>query len=168
MRRYFASQVCPLAAAVLIAPSTAQAADRPPPTSAPTNEPPPSYAPAIAPTSQPPAARGGPSSEEVAALVGLGVGILGVGLGVGYGIATISKKNDAQQVCSTQVVCATQDGVNKWNDADHNGTISTFAFVVGALGLLEAAVLWWLPTGHDASSTQLGLGPGGLRVRAMW
>lgn len=75
---------------------------------------------------------------------------------MGYGIATISKKNDAQQVCSTQVVCATQDGVDKWNDADHNGTMSTFAFVVGALGLLEAAVLWWLPTGHDASSTQLG------------
>ncbi len=168
MRRHFTCLVGPLGAVLLLAPSTAQAADPVTPSSAPTTEPPSSYAPAVPPAPQQTSASSGRSSERLAALVGLGVGVVGVGFGVAYGIATIAKKNDAQQVCPTQVVCTTQDGVNKWNDADSSGSISTFAFVVGAIGLLEAAVFWWLPTGPDASSPQVAVGPGGLRVRGTW
>ncbi len=166
MTRPLTSLAAPIAAVVLSVHGMAWA-DPPPPTSAPTTQPQPVYAPDVPPAPSQPAAST-LSTEKVAALVGLGVGVLGVGFGVGYGIATLSKKNDAQQVCPTQVVCATQDGVNKWSDADTNGTLSTFAFVIGGLGLLEAAVLWWLPTGSDPVSTQVGLGPGGLRVRGTW
>jgi hypothetical protein len=167
-RRPLTSLAAPIAAVVLSVQGMAWA-DPPSPTSS--TAPPPteaSYAPPVAPAPQQPAASSGLSTEQIGALVGLGVGVLGVGFGVGWGIATISQKNDAQQVCPTQVVCFTQNGVNKWQSADNNGTLSTFAFVIGAAGLLEAAVLWWLPTSSDPGSPKVGLGPGGLRVRGTW
>jgi hypothetical protein len=119
------------------------------------------------PAPQQPADRG-LGSQKIAALVGLGVGVVGFGVSAGYGIATIAKKNDAQQVCPTLGTCPTQEGVNRWNDADNAGTISTFAFVIGCAGLLEAAVLWFIPGPRDGATTQVGLGPGSVRVSGSW
>ena len=105
------------------------------------------------------------SAQKVLALVATGIGVAGIGTGTAFGVVALSRKNAAQSECPGQ--CATQDGVNKWNDVVAAGNISTIGFVVGGVGL-AAGVAWWLTAPSFGGSAQVGLGPGELRWRAAW
>jgi hypothetical protein len=65
-------------------------------------------------------------------------------------------------------VCASQAGVDKWNDAETAAGISTLSFLIGCAGLLEAAVFWFTPAPATSSTTQVGVGPSGIRLTGRW
>jgi hypothetical protein len=108
---------------------------------------------------------GGLGTQKILAIAAGGVGVVGLGIGTIFGLMASSQKSDAQNVCPN-TVCQTQDGVNKWNTAGSTGDISTIGFVVGAVGVAGAAVLWL--TAPSAGTTQVGLGPTGLQLRRSW
>jgi len=105
-------------------------------------------------------------TQKVLAIVAGGVGVVGLGIGTAFGVAAISQKSDAQRACPGDSVCPTQDAANKWNSAESSGNVSTVGFVVGSLGIVGAAVLWF--TAPSSASMQVGLGPGILQVRGTW
>ena len=111
----------------------------------------------------------GLGTGRVLALVAGGVGVVGVGLGTYFGLQSISKHNEAHNVCPNSQ-CADQNGVNLWNDASSAGNISTIAFIAGGVGLAGAAVLWFTakPAETNAPSAQVGLGFGTVRVSGTW
>jgi len=91
----------------------------------------------------------------------------GIGVGAGFGLAAMSRHDDAQKVCPH--ACADQHGVDLWNSAHTAGTISTVAFIAGGVALAGGAVLWL--TGRNetgAPPTQVTLGPGTLGLRGSW
>jgi hypothetical protein len=133
----------------------------------PTPAPAPPTAPIVAP---PPAASSvtGLGAQRILALVAGGVGVVGLGLGTAFGVIALSKKNDAQSVCSTDP-CPTVDGSNKWGDAATAGNVSTVAFIVGGVALAGGAVLWLTaPRSTSASTPQVGLGLGSIQWRGAW
>lgn len=119
-------------------------------------------APVATPSTQ---ASAGMGAQMILALVATGIGVAGIGTGTAFGVVALSRKNAAQSECPGQ--CATQDGVNKWNDVMAAGNVSTIGFVVGGVGLAAGVVLW-LTAPSFGGSTQVGLGPGELRWRAVW
>jgi hypothetical protein len=108
----------------------------------------------------------GLGTQKILALVAGGVGVVGLGIGAVFGAIALSQKSAAQSACPGSQ-CTTQDGVNKWSDAASTGIVSTIGLIVGGVGIAGAAVLWFTaPSG--GSSTQVGLGPGVLQVKATW
>jgi hypothetical protein len=119
------------------------------------------------PASEAPANPGrGMGTQKVLALVAGGIGVVGLGVGTVFGIMALSKKSDAQNACSN--ACPTQDGVNKWSDATSTGNISTIALIVGGVGVVGGAVLWFTAPSGSSSTPQVGVGPGGLQLRGRW
>jgi hypothetical protein len=117
----------------------------------------------------PPATTSHPvDGQTIAVLVGAGVAVVGFAIGTGYGIDAISKKSAAESVCPGSTVCPTPAGIAKWNSAESAATDSTFAFIVGCIGALEAAVFWLTPGAPGASSTQVGIGPGTIQLKGAW
>jgi hypothetical protein len=78
----------------------------------------------------------------------------------------MSKHNDAAAACPAPA-CADQNGVDLWHDAQTAGNVSTVAFIVGGVGLAGAAVLW-LTAKPGTAATRVGVGPGGLQLKAVW
>jgi hypothetical protein len=116
----------------------------------------------------PPAARVGRQplgTQKSVAIVAGGVGLVGLGVGTAFGVVAMSQKSAAQSACPTNP-CGTQDGVNRWNNAGSTGNVSTIGFIVGALGVGGAAILWL--TAPASVSAQLGVGPGVLQVKGAW
>jgi hypothetical protein len=107
----------------------------------------------------------GLGTQKILAIVAAGVGVVGVGVGTVFGVQAISKHNDAAQACPN--LCADQAGVAMWSDAQSAGNLSTAGFVVGAVGLVGAAILW-LTAKSPHGGGQMGLGPGGLELRGAW
>jgi hypothetical protein len=143
---------------VTIGPVAAPAA--PPPS---VGEPPGSASPAS--SSETGGTRLGPT--KIAAIAAAGVGVVGIGVGTAFGLIAISKKNDADTVCPGQ--CATQAGVDKWNDAKSAAQISDIAFVVGGVGLAAGAILWFaIKSPSDDAGPHVGIGPGHLELRGTW
>lgn len=113
-------------------------------------------------------ASSGLGTQKILALVAGGVGVVGLGLGTAFGLMALSKKSDAQSACPSSP-CPTEDGSNKWSDAVSAGNVSTVGFIVAGLGVAGAAVLWFTaPSASGGASTQVGLGPGILRVNGTW
>jgi hypothetical protein len=108
----------------------------------------------------------GIGTQKILAMVAGGIGILGFGVGTAFGVMALSKKSDAQNACPNQ--CATQDGVNKWSDAESTGNVSTIALIVGGVGVAGGAVLWFTAPSATSSSTQVGVGLSGLQVKGTW
>ena len=105
-------------------------------------------------------------TRKVLALVAGGVGAVGLGLGTAFGVMAMSLKNDAQSACPNQ--CPTQDGVNKWSTAGTSAKIADVGFIIGGVGLVGGAVLWFTAPSGSAAGTQVGLGPGVLQVKGTW
>jgi hypothetical protein len=107
-------------------------------------------------------------TQQILAIVAGGFGVVGVGLGSAFGLIAISKKNDAENVCSN--LCATQSGVSKWSDAKTAAQIADVAFIIGGLGLAGGAVLWFTakPQSDAGSIAQVGFGPGTVHVKGVW
>lgn len=134
------------------------------PPATPVEKPPPNAEP-VPPATPVPA--GGTGTQKTLALVTGALGIAGVAIGATAGLIAIGKKNDAQATCPDE--CATQQGVNDWNDAKTVANISTVGFIVGGVGLAGAAALWFTaPSSGDEPKAQVGLGPGVVRVMGVW
>jgi len=107
------------------------------------------------------------TGRRIGAVVLGAVGVAGIGVGAGYGLAAMSRHDDAQKACPN--VCADQHGVDLWNSARSAGTISTIAFIAGGVALAGGAVLWF--TGRPEApppATQVMVGPGALALRGTW
>jgi hypothetical protein len=109
---------------------------------------------------------GGMGTQKVLALVAGGVGIVGLGIGTAFGLTAMSQKNSAQSACPN--ACATQDGVNKWSSAGASARIADIGLLVGGLGLLGGAVLWFTAPSVSPPGATLGLGPGVLQLKGTW
>jgi hypothetical protein len=115
-----------------------------------------------------PSSPSGLGTQKILAIVAGGVGVVGVGIGAIFGLQALSKKNDAQNVCPN--VCSDQQGADRWSDAKSTATVSTIAFIAGAVALGGAAALWFTakPESASAPSTQLGLGLGTIQLKGTW
>jgi hypothetical protein len=99
--------------------------------------------------------------------VAAGVGIVGLGVGSAFGFVALSKKNSAQKLCPN--ICVDDNGVRAWNDAQSAGNVSTAMFIVGGVGLLGAAALWFTaPSSNGVSSAQVGFGLESVQVKGTW
>jgi serine/threonine-protein kinase len=105
-------------------------------------------------------------THRMLAIVAGGLGVVGVGVGSVFGLMAISKKNDAQSVCPNN--CSTQQGVDKWGDAKSAAVVSDVFFAVGAVGLAAGVALWLTARTPSEPSTQVGVGPDGVRVTGVW
>jgi hypothetical protein len=128
----------------------------------------PAPAPAPSGATQPSPAYGEPHGYETAAFISLGVAAVAFGFSAAFGADALSKRNDARGVCPGSSVCTTQAGVDKWNDAETAAGISTISFLIGCAGLVEAAVFWFTPAPTASSTTQVGVGPSGIRLTGRW
>ncbi len=109
----------------------------------------------------------GLGTQTIVGIVFTGLGAVGLGVGSAFGLAALSKKNEAQEVCPGQ--CATQTGVNDWSDAKSNGNVSTALFIGGGIALATGVVLWvTAPSSNAMASARVGVGPGGIRAEGTW
>ena len=77
------------------------------------------------------------------------VGLVGLGLGAAFGGIALSDKSSAQAACPG-TLCQTPDGVSKWSGAATSANVATAGFVIGGVGLVGAALLWFTaPKGRD-------------------
>jgi hypothetical protein len=108
-------------------------------------------------------------TQRALAVAAAGVGIVGLGVGTGFGLYSSSKHGDAVKACPSPQ-CADQNGVDLWNQARSAGTISTVAFIVGAVGVAGGAVLWFTdnPKGPGVAKTEVGFGLGSLQLKGVW
>jgi hypothetical protein len=122
----------------------------------------------------PPATSGAPERREASswsdnktfALVAAGVGVIGIGVGAGFGLSAFGKWSTAQSQCGS--ACGPNDAAQATkSDAQSAATISTVAFVVGAVGIAGGAILWFTaPSGAQVQVTPTyGAGSAGLTVR---
>jgi hypothetical protein len=128
------------------------------------SETPPALAPPSAPA-QSDTAGGGSSRTAVRAiaLVGAGLGVVGLGIGTAFALDANAKKGDYQQresggTCDAECVSLSKDAVGA-------ATASTIAFVAGGALVAAGAVLWLTaPGGGDARGVAVApiLGPRGM------
>jgi len=121
-------------------------------------------------SAQPPVAPPPPPSSwtghRIGGLVLAVVGVAGLGVGAGYGLAAMSRHDEAQKACP-RASCPDQHGVDLWNSAHTAGTISTVAFIAGGVALAGGAVLW-LTGRPETGATQVSFGPGSVALRGAW
>jgi hypothetical protein len=111
--------------------------------------------PAAAASSAPPP----PSSpNRLPAYIAFGVGGAGVVVGTIFGALALGKKGSLNDACA-QKIC-TPDRQNDIDTGKTFGTVSTVGFVVGAVGVVAGAVLFFTAgSGDGASSAARRLGP---------
>jgi hypothetical protein len=100
----------------------------------PVGNPPPAPAP-------PPA--GGWTPQRTLAVVGGGLGLVGVGLGTSWGLYAISSQNREKSDCPSPSSCNHPQASEDYTTARQDATASTVAFVAGAAFLAAGAVLWF-------------------------
>jgi hypothetical protein len=100
-----------------------------------------------------PAAEQSHSSNSTAGYVIGGVGVAGVVVGSIFGLTTLSKKNQRDEVCSGGV-CSDPKGPQLDEDARHAATISTIGMGVGLVGLGVGAYLILAKPSPSSTSTQ--------------
>ncbi|MEY4508383.1 MAG: hypothetical protein RLZZ450_505 [Pseudomonadota bacterium] len=98
-------------------------------------------------------------------------GALAVLVGAGFGVRSMREGNTRDKYCDAHRVCSDVAGVRAAERAIDAGTISTIAWAVGGAALVGAGVVWW--TGRRArrespSTASVLLGPGALKLRAVW
>jgi hypothetical protein len=123
----------------------------------------------IAPPAERAPARGSSRSTYAAlALTSAGVGVVGLGVGTIFGLKSIARHNSAADVCPAD--CQDKHGVDLWDEARSAGNIATVGFIVGGVGLVGAATLWFVvrPEESRVPTAQLRLGPNGLSLRGTW
>lgn len=109
----------------------------------------------------------GLSTRKKAAIVALGVGGAGLVFGAITGILAVSKHSDLADQCPNDVCPATlQDKNDSYRTM---GTLSTVGFLVGGVGAVTGAALWFWPASKEKPTARVewqpyvGLGGGGLR-----
>jgi hypothetical protein len=103
--------------------------------------------------------------ERTVALASGGVAIAAAVGGIVYGGLAFARKSSAEGVCPGPVVCATPEGVQRWNDAQTAANTSTVLFFAAGLAALGAVVFWLVPTEQSTRAMQVGLGPGAFQLQ---
>jgi hypothetical protein len=102
------------------------------------------------------------STQKTLAVVSAGVGVAGVVAGAVTGVLALSDTSTTHSDC-TATLCTTQGHANALSEhstASTMGAVSTAGFIVGAVGLAGAGVLWFTaPKGEKQSASALGFGP---------
>jgi hypothetical protein len=104
------------------------------------------------------------TTQRVLAVGAGAVGVIGVGIGTYFGILTKSKLDDSNSDGNCVGNHCNSTGTSLRNDAFTAGTISTVAFVVGAVGLAGGAVLWFTAPSPSAPRVGAAMGPAGGTV----
>jgi hypothetical protein len=104
-------------------------------------------------------------TQRTLAIVSGAIGMVGIGIGTGFAVQSMSKHDEANNLCKGQAACPSEDGVRAGKDAQSAGNIATVGMVVGAAGLVGGLVLWFTaPSSHAAVSARLAIGPGSLHL----
>jgi serine/threonine-protein kinase len=109
----------------------------------------------------------GLNGRQIAAIATGAVGLTSVVIGTVFGLRSRSKHEDSDRYCSGNT-CRDPRGVELMDQARSSGNASTVAFIVGGIALGTAGALWFIPIGDGATSPQVGLGLGAVRVRRAW
>ena len=96
-----------------------------------------------------------------------GIGVVGLLVGGGAGAFSAIKHGQAKDLCADYSQCPDPDGRSKWNAATDAGTVSTIAFVVGGMGVVAGALLYFTaPKAAPATgwwvTPSVGIGSAGL------
>jgi hypothetical protein len=128
----------------------------------------PALPPPTAPSAPQPAApeHRGLGAQKTAALAAVAIGAVGMGIGTVFGLQSMSKHDQASEVCPG--VCRDEVGVKLWDDARASGNIATIGFVIGTAGVLGGAVLWLTAKPSETTSLRASVGPGSLQVQGSW
>ncbi len=109
----------------------------------------------------------GLGTQKILAIVSGSVGLVGLGLGAAFGGIALSDKSSAQAACPG-TLCQTPDGVSKWSGAATSANVATAGFVIGGVGLVGAALLWFTAPKGSGPAAQVGIGPGSLQIKGSW
>lgn len=120
------------------------------------------------PASAPPQAESSSGGSKTLAIVALGVGVVGVGVGTVFGLRAKSKLDDANDAGCSGDTCPNRGALDANDAAANAGTISTVAFIVGGVGLAAGATLWLTAGSPSRKTAALGIGPGSVRLKAVW
>jgi serine/threonine-protein kinase len=71
----------------------------------------------------------------------LGVGVVGVGIGTYFGVRTVMKKNERDEVCP-DAACSDDRGIELDEDARRSALASTISLTIGGAALATALILW--------------------------
>jgi hypothetical protein len=118
----------------------------PPPPVAPPAPPPPSPTPSTW------------STQKTLALVGGGVGLVGIGVGVVFGLYAVSSQNREKSDCPSAGCPGLAQGTEDYNTAKKDALGSTIAFAAGAVFVAGGAVLWLTAPPARGASPSSGLG----------
>ena len=95
------------------------------------------------------------STQRTLAVVGAGVGVVGLAVGAIFGGLTLSEKNAEASGCGTAACYPTAR--DHYDNAVTDGTASTVAFIAGGVFAITGAVLWFTsPSQSQYSSTAKG------------
>ena len=108
------------------------------------------------------------SSQRTMGLIAGGVGVAGLALGGALGLLASSRYHDAKNTNCPTGACNAQ-GKADTDGARSTANVGTAFFVVGAVGLVGGAVLWFTAPGASAKSNgvspEVGIGAGMLTMR---
>src|SRR5262249_28128489 len=96
-------------------------------------------------------------ANRAPAVVAFVAAAIGAGVGTAFGLASLSKHNDASGHCNGNACDAT--GVQLRSDARRAGDISTVAFLAGGAALVGGGVLWvTAPPPSSGNAASIGVG----------
>ena len=104
----------------------------------------------------------GLGTQRTIALVAGGIGVAGIVVGTVYGLKSKSERDASLPYC-TGAECDPQ-GYDAKERAREAGNVSTVAFVVGGVGVVAGAVLWFTAP----SNVKVGAGLGRLQIEGTW
>jgi hypothetical protein len=93
-----------------------------------------------------------------------GVGVAGLALGGAFGLVASSKWSQAKRDCNPSCT-ASSPAIGERDDARSAATVSTVAFVAGAVGVAAGAVLFVTAPARMTVSPSVGAGSAGILVR---
>jgi hypothetical protein len=82
------------------------------------------------------------TTQRILAVVGGGLGLVGVGLGTSWGLYAISSQNQEKKNCSSASCPNPAQASVDYTSARNNATASDVSFAAGAAFLAAGAVLW--------------------------
>ena len=126
---------------------------------------------AVTPPAQPASVDEGNPGLGTQRVLAIGVAVVGLGglaMGTVFGLQSKSKHDEAAPRCVGG--CDDDHGVDLMNEARAAGNVSTVAFIVGIAGVGGAAALWLTApkVSTGSATTQLGVGPSGIALKANW
>jgi hypothetical protein len=108
---------------------------------------------ALATPPPPPPARVALGTQKTLAIVGGGVGVVGVALGAWFGAFAASSQSKEKSDCGAGACNDPRQATEDYNTARTDALVSTIAFVMGGAALAAGGVLWFTaPADHPPES----------------